>query len=295
MDIEPRLLRYFLAVAEELHFGRAAARVYLSQPALSEAIKRLERDLGAVLFMRGPRHVELTEAGKVLKVQVPGLLQQMERATAQVISAAREESLHFRVGYSPFLDLKRVDVLRSRMINETSWAVEFVGERTTELLRLLLARDMAAALVIGPVADKQVKKKLLFREGLVVGLPATHRLVTSDGIHFADVADETVVWLPRSFHPAFYDWFIKACQKRGYQPKIAFAVTTLQECLYLIESGQAITFATQSSQLVAQQGAIFRPLLESTLVETLLAYREHDDSTFVRVFREFATAAFANK
>ena len=115
MDLEPRLLRYFLAVAEELHFGRAAARVYLSQPALSEGIKRLEQSLGTMLFLRGRRHVALTDAGKVLKVQAPEILQQIDKAAAQVLAAGREETRHFRIGYSPFLDLKRIDQLRSRM------------------------------------------------------------------------------------------------------------------------------------------------------------------------------------
>jgi DNA-binding transcriptional LysR family regulator len=153
-DIDPRLLRYFVAVAQELHFGRAAAKLHVSQPALSEAIKRREAELGVPLFVRGSRRVELSEAGQVLLSQTPAILGQLERTVVLVRGTTQRSESHLRIGYSPFVDLTHVWAIRARLNRMApAAAIEFVSGRTTEQVPLLLKGEIAAGILVGPVDD----------------------------------------------------------------------------------------------------------------------------------------------
>src|SRR5437867_4116719 len=126
MDLEPRLLRYFLAVAGELNFGRAAKRVHNEQPALSVAIKRLEEDLGVKLLERDKRHVALTEAGTAFSKEARAIIAQSQRAVAVVRGVAHKSSSVFRVGYCPFIDLEFFVPIRSQFPQmEPDQRVEF--------------------------------------------------------------------------------------------------------------------------------------------------------------------------
>ena len=294
MDIEPRLLRYFFMVTEELHFGRAAAKLYVSQPALSESIKRLESTLGVELLVRTNRRVELTPAGRVLQVQAPEILRQIEHAAAAVLAIAHDEAHRFRVGYSPFLDLNRICEIRSRFQSEQSgWSVEFISAKTVELTNLLLNGRISVALLIGPVAEKLIESEVVFEEPFIIGLPTDHPLTVKDSIRFKDLANEKVIWLPRSFHPAFYDRFVAACEVLGYTPKFTFEVTTLPECLHLIHEHRGITFTTKSAQSLAHPGVVFRPLKELITVETVVAFQSNVDPSILARFVDLATEIFA--
>ncbi len=294
MDIEPRLLRYFLAVARELHFGRAAAALYVSQPALSEGLKRLETDLGVSLFTRRSRRVELTEAGQAMLAQAPAILQQVERAIAAVRDAGYNEAKHLRIGYSPFIDLVSVWRLRTRLQEDASLKAEFMSAKTVDQIESLLRGELLAGLVIGPIANPGLRSTSIHREPFLIGLPEAHPLASRKSVTLNDVRNESLVWLPRSFHPWFYDRFIETCAAHGYRPKIAHEVTTLQECIHLIGQAQGITFTTKSSQSLAPPGVVFRELKHEDLyVETLVTFSANSKLHVLEPLIEMARWAFA--
>jgi DNA-binding transcriptional LysR family regulator len=296
MDIDPRLLRYFVAVAQELHFGRAAAKLHVSQPALSEAIKRLETDLGVLLFVRGSRRVELTEAGQVLLSQAPTILGQLERTVGLVRGTTQRTESHLRIGYSPFVDLTRVWAIRARLNRMAPAAtIEFVSGRTTEQVSFLLKGEIAAGVVVGPVDDPALTTEVVLREPFIVGLPQAHPLKRRRKLRLPDVAREKVIWFPRHFHPAFYDSFLAACEARGVRPRIIHEVTTLPECMRLVANAEGITFITRSALAVPFSNVLFRELHEEGLhVETLLAFRSDHASELLSRFLEAAREEFGS-
>jgi DNA-binding transcriptional LysR family regulator len=296
-DIDPRLLRYFVAVAQELHFGRAAAKLHVSQPALSEAIKRLETELGLPLFARGSRRVELTEAGQVLLSQAPAILGQLERTVVLVRGTTQRSESHFRIGYSPFVDLTHVWAVRARLKQMAPDAtIEFVSGRTTEQVSLLLKGEIAAGILVGPVDDPVLTTEVVLREPLIVGLPEGHPLKRRRKLLLRDVARENVIWFPRHFNPAFYDSFMAACEARGFRPRIIHEVTTLPECMRLVANGEGITFITRSALAVPFSNVLFRELREEGLhVETLIAFRSDYQSELLKRFVEAARKEFGSR
>lgn len=294
MDVDPRLLRYFLAVARDLHFGRAAAKLYLSQPALSEGIKKLETELGVALFIRGSRRVELTESGRVLLAQAPVVLSQLDRTIAFVRSTARRGGNSFRIGYSPFVDLARVWAVRTYLQRaEPDLSIEFISSKTTEQISLLLRNEIQAGILVGPVDEQGLILESVFREKFMVGLPKGHQLARNRGIRLRDLETESIIWIPRSFHPAFYDRFLSLCGAREYRPRITHEVTTVSECLQLIKKGEGITFMTRSAQPIPVPGVVFHELRdENFFVETLVATRSDASAEFLKRFGEIVRTEF---
>jgi DNA-binding transcriptional LysR family regulator len=295
-DIDPRLLRYFVAVAQELHFGRAAAKLHVSQPALSEAIKRLETELGVLLFVRGSRRVELTEAGQVLLSQVPAILGQLERTVVLVRGTIQRNESHFRIGYSPFVDLTRVWAIRARLKQMAPDAtIEFVSGRTTEQVSLLLKGEIAAGILVGPIDDQVLTTEVVLREPFIVGLPESHPLKRRRKLLLRDVARENVIWFPRHVNPAFYDSFMAACEARGLRLRIIHEVTTLPECMRLVANAEGITFITRSALAVPFSNVLFRELHEEGLhVETLIAFRSDYASELLSRFVEASRKEFGS-
>src|SRR5579863_9967311 len=162
MELEPRLLRYFLAVAGELNFGRAAKRVHIEQPALSVAIKGLEEDLGVRLLERDKRHVALTEAGKVFAKEARAIIAQSQRAIALVRGVAYKSSSIFQVGYCPFIDLELFIPIRSEFhLLEADQRVEFRSVLTKDQILPLLEGKLDAGLLILPMMEPELQFEVL--------------------------------------------------------------------------------------------------------------------------------------
>jgi len=121
-------------------------------------------------------------------------------------------------------------------------------------------------------------------EPFLVGLPVDHQLANRNGVRFRELTKEDVIWLPRSFHPSFYDRFLAEAGTVDYRPKVKFEVTTLQECLDLLTRGQGITFVTRSSLSLPHPGVVFIELREQVFVETLVTFRFNAESGFLRMF-----------
>jgi LysR family transcriptional regulator, hca operon transcriptional activator len=209
MIFDTRLLRYVLAVADELHFGRAAAKLYVSQPALSEAIRAVERELGVELFNRSSRHVELTEAGKIFVAQARLLLEQAERSIELVRGTARAEAGILRLGYSPFINLDWLYALRTRILLRVGDQpmIEFISSQTAQQHEMLLRGQLQAGIVLAPLNDPALTVHVLFREPFFVAVARSHRFATSDEITLAQLSGEAVNSLSRQLNTAQYDQF----------------------------------------------------------------------------------------
>jgi DNA-binding transcriptional LysR family regulator len=237
--VEVRHLRYFVAVAEELNFGRAAARLHIAQPGLSRQIKELERELGVGLFDRDRRHVNLTEAGSLLLAEAYAVLgrfdqceETMRRARNGVRLAAVRVGMwsEFSRTWGPTL----VTEMR-RCHPDLMLAIEAVpsaaGERSVELGQLDLAIVRAVS------GSSTLDRRLLAREPLGACLPAGHRLAGSARISPRLLSGESLMWMPRSASPEFYDHVLGALFRAGLETDSVESAGTTGASFALVSQG----------------------------------------------------------
>lgn len=289
MEIDPRLLRYFLAVAEELNFNRAAERLHLSQPSLSVAIRKLEEHCGFRLFHRNVHGVELTDAGRRL---VPVARELMERSAAVgafIEQLARGEPEVFRVGYSPFLDMPLIGSIQSGFHNLAQIPVEFVSAATGTQIRGLLKSELQAGLFLVPFPDEPtITVEVLRRESFFVALPGGHPLERHVTLSVDDIRPQPVIWFGRDVNPSFHDRFLGTCAEAHYTPKVIQPVTTALECMQFVAQGLGISFATRSLSQTGFAGISFRELDDERFYfETALAYRRDNRSKVLQRFIRF--------
>src|SRR3712207_1786798 len=206
MAIELRLLRYFAVVAEERHMGNAAARLFVSQPALSQQIRALEEQVGLPLFVRHPRGMELTEAGEALLEEARRLLGSSERFEATVEELRRGRTASLRIGLPPGLPQALLPgVLASLREAEPEAQIEVRELTTPEQLDALHDGSLDLGLVREPVDDNRLSRRTLLVEPLGVSLPASHPLADRPSLTLRELQDELFVCFPRPWAPALHD------------------------------------------------------------------------------------------
>jgi DNA-binding transcriptional LysR family regulator len=221
MDLEPRLLRYFLAVAEELHFGRAAARLYIAQPSLSNQIHNLERTLGVDLFARSRRKVELTPAGRTLLEEAPIALAALERAADRTRLAGSGVAGTVRLGYAPMAGYETLAAILAAVEHDSPDLTVLASEHfSSEIPGRVLAGDLDVGIALFPEPMPGVRSTLVRSEPLALLCGKDHRLAATDPVPVADLQDETVLLFPRELAPGYYDRVVAACEKSGFQPRI---------------------------------------------------------------------------
>jgi DNA-binding transcriptional LysR family regulator len=225
MDLEPRLLRYFLAVAQELHFGRAAARLYISQPSLSTQIQNLERTLGTDLFVRSSRRVALTPAGRALLEEAPLALGALERAAERARLAGAGIAGTVRLGYAPMAGYETLGAILTAVEHDSPNVTVIASELfSSEIPGRVLAGELDVGLALFPEPMRGVRSRPLRTEPLALLAGRDHRLAGSDPVPVTSLADETLLLFPRELAPGYYDRVVAACEQHGFQPQIrAFA------------------------------------------------------------------------
>ncbi|MBJ7332870.1 MAG: LysR family transcriptional regulator, partial [Solirubrobacteraceae bacterium] len=247
--MELRQLELFVAVAEELHFGRAARRVHLSQPALTQAIARFERRLDAQLFDRTSRRVNLTPAGAALVDRARALLADADSVTDLVARTARGELGVVRLGVvgTAMLELLPALVRNTRAVHpELELQLsEATGARQLEDLRAgRLDLGVLHADAAEPPAGVELQS--LYAEPLAVALPADHPLATHRALRLAELQDERLVLIAPEREADTSSMYLKACARAGFSPKIAAHVTSLQALLGFVAAGLGWAFVAQS-------------------------------------------------
>jgi DNA-binding transcriptional LysR family regulator len=284
MNIELRLLRYFLAVAEELHFGRAAARLQIAQPPLSQQIRKLEDELGAELFHRTSRRVELSEAGRAFLPEVRLLFDQVDRATGAAQAAARGESGNLRIGFVGSAadgPLPRIVSAFRRQLPGVSMTLTEQG--VDQQLEALRTGRLDVGFVRGPVDEPRLKVAEVYHESLVVVIPRRHRLARRKQLSGADLRSEALVLLARHEVPGLFDQVIAICQQHGFSPAVEQQATSIQAVLGLVAAGLGVSVLPKSVESLRRVGVRFLPLRGSRTT-LLVAWREDGRSAVLQSF-----------
>jgi DNA-binding transcriptional LysR family regulator len=220
VPVELRELRYFVAVAEELHFGRAADRLHMSQSPLSRAIRDLERALGVVLFVRTTRRVELTEAGSLLLERVRRPLADIDRAVADARGAGESAAASLRIGFTPVTRIAAIRIGEEAKAREAGLDVQFAEDVSQELLPLIAAGALTAAAVMripGAARRYGVRIDALRDEPLLAALPSAHPCASAGVIPIATFASERVL-LPQEPAGQFYNaWLRSVIRAAGFE------------------------------------------------------------------------------
>ncbi|WP_185994579.1 LysR substrate-binding domain-containing protein [Nocardioides campestrisoli] len=275
-------LRAFLAVAEELHFGRAAERMHMAQPPLSRMIKQLEKDLGAQLFDRTTRSVRLTTAGEALLEPAVQVLEAAKVARSAVRAAGLGETGRVRVGFAGPSSHMLISHL-ARLVRERHPGIELSMQSVTyayEGLRAVMDGEMDLAFVRFAVQPAGIVSRAVAKEHYVLAVPAWHPLAQRDEVSLADCRDEPFVALPADPGSSVRDAFVHSCHEAGFAPDIVQVAPDSWTAVALVAAGVGLTFTvdTAVSNMLAE-GIVSVPLVEGREpVYGRLAWRAADDN-----------------
>jgi DNA-binding transcriptional LysR family regulator len=286
--MELRHLRYFVAVAEELHFTRAAERLGIKQPPLSSQIRQLEREMGTPLFRRETRGVKLTEAGALLFDEARRILDQVERAKVGVQSRARGETGHIHLGFAGATYLQRLVLSIIRAYRERFPGVVLSPEQsnTARLIAALHGGEIDVAFVRPPIIDGEgIALDPLIDEPMMIVLPEWHPHAGDPSMPLAALAQETLILFPRTIGPGLHDAIIASCQRAGFSPKLGQEASQTVSIVHMVAAGFGVSVVPQSLQRIHAEGAVYLNIEgEAPRAPISLAYRRDDHSTIVRNF-----------
>jgi DNA-binding transcriptional LysR family regulator len=290
--MELRHLRYFVAVAEELHFGRAAARLHIAQPPLSRQIRDLERDVDTPLFVRTPRGVELTHAGRAFLPEARLTLAQAERAQRTAQRAALGETGRLRVA---FVEAATHSGILPEVLGFFRMHLPSIGLSLLEMDSFQQAEAMREGridlgiLTSPPLdADRWLQTQPVYIEPLVLAVPHTHRLAGRARFSLRDLAGESFVLIPRDVSPALYDDIIARCRAEGFSPKVVQEAAGWHTIVSLVTAGVGLAFVPSSLAQLPRPGVSYRRVRELAVnLEMTAVWRQGEKSP---VRERFVTA-----
>jgi DNA-binding transcriptional LysR family regulator len=285
MDVHLRDLRYFVAVADELSFTRAAQRLHLSQPALSKQIAGLETALRARLLRRDHRHVELTAAGAALHAAARGLLADWDEAAAVVADAAAADARVLRVGTLTSLGRALYPaVLEEFGKRQPGWQVELRSFGWGDPTAGLASEETDAAFLWLPAGSGQIEARVLVTEPRMVAVGTAHPLAGRDEVSFAEISGEPFAALPASAGRA-RDLWLAVSERGGRQPRIAAEVASADEVFELVSTGAAVVLLAEGNATVyARPGIACIPVTGLEPARLAVAWRRGDRRACVTAF-----------
>ncbi|GAA5063745.1 LysR family transcriptional regulator [Thermocatellispora tengchongensis] len=283
-------MEYFIAVAEELHFGRAAQRLHMSQPPLSTQIQRLEQEVGARLLRRTKRSVELTAAGEVFLQEARATVRQAARAAERARAAARGELGRLDLGV---IDAALYGVAPQiiRRFTERYPGVELtVSERRgDEQVALIAAGKLHAGFVHPPVRQPAVAVEVLHTEPFVLAMPESHPLAARERVSLAQVCAHPLIQAPRSVNPEGHDSMIAICRERGLRPNIAREASPKQTIIALVAAGLGASVVPAVLARHPHPGVVYRPIEDGGFgISTALAWRRQNPEPTVLALLDVA-------
>nr|WP_155690469.1 LysR family transcriptional regulator [Pseudomonas aeruginosa] len=297
--VELRHLRYFIAVAEELHFGRAAERLGISQPPLSQQIQALEEEIGARLFERTNRRVELTDAGRLFLDESRQVLAQVDKAVLLARRAHLGELGELKIGFTssaPFTSTIPSSIHAFRKAYpDVHLDLQEMSSR--QVLKALLEESLQVG-VIRPLAlPDAVHWVELFREPLVAVLRADHPLAagSEDGLAIAALAEEPFVFFPRSYGTGLYDQVIALTRQAGFSPRIAQEASEAMTIIGLVSAGLGVSILPASFRRTRVDGVVYRTLSDPEATTAVwLVRRQNEGSPLALSFIDLVTREAAS-
>jgi DNA-binding transcriptional LysR family regulator len=279
-------LRYFVAVAEELHFGRAASRLRMAQPPLSRQIHELETELATRLFNRTNRRVELTDAGRVLLEEARVALTQVNRAADAARRAGQGEIGQLVIGVVPTVDTQVFTrILRQFAARYPKVQIVIRSLSTATQLHGLRSGTLQAGFLRLPVRDDALAIRLVSREPLVAAVPRRHALARPSRLSIAALAGEPHIIFPRSVAPGYYDMIVSLYRQAGANLRIAQEAEHVQTILGLVAGGFGVAVLPGTVRTLRPQGIVFRELTRGLpRAETGVAYRKDNPSEVLSAF-----------
>lgn len=273
--IDFRLLRhfwYFLAVAEERHFGKAAKRLGMSQPPLSQQIQVLEQSLGVKLFERSRQGVRLTKEGGEILGPVQRFMEHAQRLQLEVLDArlGRDTSVSIGAVNAAIFDIMpRLTRIAKQRYPHLSLSLSEMDSASALSAVQNGAIDIALARFDQPVSALEIRP--IVKDHLVVVLPVDHRLTRHDRVALTELADESLVLSPRRVSPSFFDQVVSACRDVGFSPRVVYEVRSVVSQIAFVGCGDAIGMVPSRSMRFGGGDVVFRPLVEDIEVVTVAA------------------------
>jgi DNA-binding transcriptional LysR family regulator len=288
--MELRHLKYFIAVAEELHFGRAAERLHIAQPPLSRQIMQLEQEVKVQLLERTKRHVRLTSAGAAFLDKA----RQAVMLADEAVSAAR--SVH--AGHSGSLSVAFVGSAMFSLMPEILRAVRSqLPDVELHLHEMSTGRQVSAlrdgtthvAFVRPAVVHPAIRSEVVSREELLVALPDSHPLASAEAIDLSDLSADSFILFSREVQPSFGQQIFSLCVAAGFTPLIVQEALEMQTAIGLVAGSLGVTLVPKSVRRIAWSGVVFKQMHCPAPVTTLsMAYRKDERSPILPKFLEIA-------
>ena len=293
--MELRHLRYFVTVAEELHFGRAAQRLNMSQPPLSRQIAELEEELGFLLLSRGYHKVDLTPAGKTYLQQVKRVLDQLDVARQNAAAVAHGQRGYVRLGVGVPLPNGLLPRVVARFSKDHRVHVDILEAPSARMLELLREKAVDAAFLIAPADTTGMTTRELLREPLRVALPASHPLAAAPVIDLRALAEENFVVCRRYAEPGFRELVEKLCAAAGFAPRVLQAAENRQTTLELVAEGLGVAVMVASAALEPSKRVRYLPFSPpGPSLPVVVAWREDPPSDAIAALVDIAEAEASN-
>lgn len=297
--MELRHIRYFLAVAEERNFTRAASRLGIGQPPLSQQIRDLETEIGARLFHRIPQGVELTEAGRAFHDAVRGFPLLAERAVGAARKAARGEQGALRVGFTGSAVFSPLVPSTIRAFRRAYPDVDLsLEEAVTTRLLAGLREGTLDVLFLRPgteAARADLQLRALIAEPMVVVLPASHPAARLARVPLASLRGDKLILTHRAVMATMFDTVLAACQKAGFQPVLGPAAPQISGVVTLVAAESGVSVVPRSMRQVQLGGVVYREIAGEVPVAPLaLGWRRGETAALVRNFLAVAERAGAD-
>lgn len=278
--IDLRQLRYFVALADELHFGRAAERLGIAQPALTQQMQRLEADLGVSLLDRSQRRVQLTAAGTVLLEEGRRVLRQAERAVSLTERAGRGEIGRLVIGVAESASYAVLpELLRAfrREHPDVDLSVQMMN--TAAQVTAIRAGDIDAGLGRLPIDTEGLSERTIRTDPVAVLLPEEHRLATARALTLRELAGEPLIIYPASPRTSWVDYMLSVFRDAGVEPNPAQEASDTFTAMSLVAAGLGVTLVPGTAGLFSRPGIVWRPLREPAPRTTLVLLHAHERPT----------------
>ncbi|TBW58138.1 LysR family transcriptional regulator [Marinobacter halodurans] len=275
--MELRHLRYFCVVAEELNLTRAAERLFIAQPPLTRQVKQLEEEIGAVLFNRKPRGLELTEAGQYFLDQARQILDKVDATVADTRRISQHGKTVFAIGFVPSIFYGQLPLMVRRLRRNKNLEIVLHELKTREQIDALKSGKIDLGFGRLRIDDPDVEQELLFNEPMIAALPASHPLAKKMP-SMKELADIPLITFPSGPGPNFADITQGLFHRRGLRVNVIQQVNDVQTALSLVASDMGFTLVPEQVRRLGREGVEYVPLDDDSITSPVLASRRKGEN-----------------